>query len=803
MDGHPRVARFAPPTVPRSAVVRHRLLSLLDSSPGHRLTVVVAPAGYGKTVLLSQWAAARPRRRLRWLTLDPGDDPGRLALRLGAALEASAAGGGGGLPRSGPRDDRSVLTALRASIERAPPTTVVLDDLHRSPDRSLVEVLGPLLAELPPGIHFALATRVDPPLPYHRLLLSDAVVEVRQEDLAFRSDEAAQLVRGLPGRDLPAPVVDGLVAGSGGWAVGLRAAAGSLCRRAAGEPAGAPAPGGAGRAAAHVADQAAADLSEEAAAYLSEEVLDRQPDATRRFLLSTSVLDHLSGPLCDFVTRRGGGQATLDALERGSVFTARLAGRPGELAYHPMFRALLRQRLRAEDPGLEQRLLRRAGRWHLARGHLDAAVGHLADGRSWEEVLTVAATHGSAAFARGRPADVVGWIDRVPRSAWGGKVPVLLLRATAAVLAGEPEVARDSLDAVDARAAVPPSGRVVADLLRSRSDLELGSLDGALAAARRALAGVRTLGEPLPPGLGVVAGPADVEAAAGHALGVAQWHQGDPAARHALEDVLGRGGHPLWEVLALGSLALLDAWAGRLARGERWGRRALALAGEVELGQRPAVAEAHLALAHVARERDRLDEAATALGEAALAAGGARRPVLDALVETERAMLARAVGGPGPCREAATPHRAAGRPPSPLPRAVLARRGAVEARLSLAVGDLGSARRALDAVPLDGPEVAAARVHLAVESGDLGAAEASMARWPAGTGPHAGRERLLWRAVLDHLAGDDAAARQALATVVAGAEAEADLGLFRTVGHHALGPVRGLYHEAPTAFLRT
>src|SRR5919106_3581962 len=784
--------RFTPPDVPAFAVARDRLVSLLDPGVQRRVAIVVAPPGYGKTVLLSQWAAAHPRRRVRWLTLESEDnDPGRFTRDWSEALGSSIVSAGE--TASSPLDTgdqetvAAIFAGLTAELERAPPTTVLLDDFHLLSNPALLDGLGSLIEHLPPWIHVVLATQVDPPLRYYRLRLSDTLVELRQEDLAFQREEAAQLVRRLAGRDLTASQIDALMARTGGGAVGLQLAAVSLRQRTDVE---------------QFVDTFAAD-DRHVADYLTEHVLRRQPDATRRFLLSTSVLDRMSGPLCDLVTGGSGGQAMLDELERTSMFITRLDGRSGWFRYHRLFRALLRHHLRDEDPTREPLLLRRAAEWHLARDDVDAAVDYLAEAGAWEEVLDAAFTYGDAPFARGRAATVVRWVERVPRPVWQGRPRALLLHAAASIIAGDPRSASENLDAIDALASASAADRMVADLLGARSALQQGAAGRALAAADRVLRDVDTLGDTEVPHVpGIIGSRKDVRAAALHTRGVALWFQGKAAARASLEAVLESGGDAAWEILALGSLALLEALCGRLRSGGQLGLQAVALARQVELDQQPVTTDAYIALAHVAREHDELDQATMFLEEAAKWATPARRPVAASLVRLEQSLLAFAAGGPMDGLAVLAGHRARARTHSSQLPAIQAHQRAVEARLLTMVGDLDGAEQALDLACDDSADVMASRVHVAVERGEVQAARALVVRWPGDPEPQVRIERLLWLAILDHVDGDDAASRRRFATVVAEAEVERNVGLFRAAGHHALGPARLLYREAPTAFLR-
>jgi len=776
--------------VPAFAVPRDRLVAFLDVAAQRRATVVVAPPGYGKTVLLSQWAAVHRTRRVRWLTLRPEDnEPARLARDLCGALETGrrplAGPVLGRLHPGGPKMGSAFATALVAALESVPPTTLVLDDFHVLSNSALLDELGALIEHVPRWIHVIVATRTDPPLPYYRLRLSDALVELRQQDLAFRHDEATELVQRLSGRKLSAAQIGALIDRTEGWAVGLHLTGVSLR----------------GHTDVERFVRTFADDDRHIADYLTDQVLRRQPQATRRFLLSTCVLDRMSGPLCDFVTGGRDGQAMLEELHRTSLFVTRLEGRHEWFRYHQLLRTLLRHHLHDEDPTRERLVLRRAAEWHLARDDLEEGVGYLAEAAAWEDVFAAAFTHSGALFARGEAMTVARWIDMVPRTVWRGRTRVMLLRAGASVMGGDPAGAGDDLDAIDA---LPTSAaeRVVATVLRSRWALQQGATTPAVAAADRALRAVETVGDtPLPNVLGLLGSRQDVSAAARVTRGTALLHQGETtSARTALEDVTDRS-HVVWQIRALGSMALLEAWCGRLTLGDELAARALSLARQVGIHDQPITTDAYLALAHVARQRDELDRAASCLDQAAREASPSHDRVAATVVTVERALLALTTRGPADGLAVLAARRSVAHPPHP--RAVHARQRAVEARLRAMIGDVEGAERALGTGAEDNTDVVAARVRLAIERGDLAAARALASRWPDDPEPRARLERRMWLAILDDLDGDETAARHQLADVVADAETERNIGLFRSAGHHVLGPARALYRAAPTAFLRT
>jgi LuxR family maltose regulon positive regulatory protein len=775
--------------VPGFVVRRDRLIAQLDVAVQRRVTVVVAPPGYGKTVAVAQWARAHPRARVRSLTLrSEHDDGSRLAADLCAVLGAASPDAADASALSwmdrGRRDaGPMILAAVRAKLERVAPTTLVLDDFHRLAAPEVVRELCDLIGHLPRWIHAVVVTRVDPPLCYHRLRVDDELVEVRQDDLAFRWGEAAELLRRLTGRALADADVDALVARTEGWATGLQLAGVSLRGRC--DP---------GRFVATISadDRLLAD-------YLTEEVLRQQPEGVRRFLLSTCVLDRMCGTLCDAVTGEAGGQAMLEELDRRSLFITPLDPGREWFRYHPLFQAMLRYHLRDEDPTRERRLLARAAAWHLARGELDAGVDHLADAGAWDDLLDVASAYGCEMLARGRPATVARWVERVPAAVRKGNTAATLLHAAASLIAGDTRsVDRDLADVGGSGDQTAPGA--ISSLLRAHSAAHGGATNRAARLAEQALHEVAALDDAkIPNVLGLLGSRRDIEAAAQLARGVALLHEGDFAtSRVALELTIDRG-HVVWQVNALGSLALLEAWSGRLGAAEELATRALSFAGELGVDQQPLAAEAYLALAIVARHRDELGGAAGLLDQAAGRADPGGHPVLATLVLGEQALVALQSGRPA---DGLAALRRASRTASSQAPGADGRRRAAEARLRLAIDDTGGAEQVLGQGPDDRIDVASARMRLAIERGDAAACRVLAAQWPSEPEPRASLERDLWVAVLDHLESHEAAALDGLASVVRRAEPEWNLGLFRSAGRHVLGPGRPLYRSAPSPFLR-
>jgi hypothetical protein len=343
------VPRLRPDLVPRP-----RLAQRLDQDRGRGLALICAPAGCGNTVLLTEWVR-RGRNPVAWLSLDIGDnDPARFWRHAVAALDQSRPGISERLgPLLGPPAPPSfepLVTALINEVAGQPDagqpdaaeTLLVLDDYHVISSQPVHESLRFLLEHRPPGLHLALASRSDPPLALARLRARGQLAELRAEDLRFTPGEAAALLRQVtaaPGGARPGAPPDAfaaaLAARTEGWAAGLQLAALSL--RGQDDVDGFVAAfTGSHR---YVLD------------YLTEEVLERQSEQVRTFLLETSVLERLSGELCDAVTGRPGCQELLEQTERAGLFLVPLDEVRGWWRYHHLFADLLRARLQAERPG--------------------------------------------------------------------------------------------------------------------------------------------------------------------------------------------------------------------------------------------------------------------------------------------------------------------------------------------------------------------------------------------------------------------------------------------------------------------
>jgi LuxR family maltose regulon positive regulatory protein len=426
--------------VPDEAVSRDRLVRRLEEAVARPLTLVAAPPGAGKTMLMASWAVRHPGvSSVTWVTVDP-----RARTLPGLWGLLCAAAGRGTL--KGPPPPTAEALAQRVAdglgVPRAGshgPVALVLDDAHEADGPVLGGVLRALLA-LPACPRLVLSTRVDPALPLQRLRVEDRLAEVRRVDLAFTVPEAAELFA-RQGVDLTPDDVARLVDRTEGWAAGLRLAALML--------AGHPEPSAA------VADFAGDDRA--VVGYLIEEVLDRQPHAARELLLRTAVLDRVSGPLADALTGGVGGQAALEGLVRRNAFVVPLDRRGRWFRFHALFGDLLRAQLarRGRDAVVEQH--RRAARWFAAAGLSREALRHAGLSGDWDVLAGVLAEHWLTLRDDGAGADMDAALEPVPPRALGRRPQMALVAAARSFDRGDDERGEELL-----HAALAERGRLAA-----------------------------------------------------------------------------------------------------------------------------------------------------------------------------------------------------------------------------------------------------------------------------------------------------------------------------------------------------
>jgi LuxR family maltose regulon positive regulatory protein len=469
--------------VPRTQpgfVPRRRLAEALDEGLARGRVLVCAPAGFGKTALLADWAR-RGARPVAWLSLDDGDgDPVRFWRYALAALDQARPGIAGRVgPLLGPPAPRSferLVTPLineLAGDSSADEVLLVLDDYHQV-DSSLVhESVAFLLENLPPGLRVVIAGRADPPLPLARLRARGQLAELRAADLRFTAEEAATLLGETAGSGMPTPLADALTVRTEGWAAGLQMAALSL--RGHADPAGFVAAfSGSHR---FVLD------------YLADEVLDAQPEQVRAFLLDTSVLERLSGELCDAVTGRVDSQAMLQQVERAGLFLMPLDQVRGWWRYHYLFADLLRARLQAEQPGRMQALHRAAAAWFEDHDLADDAVRHALAAGDATWAARVVERNVETLLGRSEGATLSRWLSALPAEAVRDRPRLFLAQAYGAAQGFQLEVLEALLD--DAERASAVNGDEPYHDLVGRPVSVLANVPAAIAFLRGSLARLR------------------------------------------------------------------------------------------------------------------------------------------------------------------------------------------------------------------------------------------------------------------------------------------------------------------------
>jgi LuxR family transcriptional regulator, maltose regulon positive regulatory protein len=431
-------------------VPRPRLAQRLDEGLGPGLVLVCAPAGYGKTVVLAEWVR-RGRRPVAWLSLDAGDnDPARFWRHAVAALDRVRPGISERMsPLLGPPQPPSfepLVTALINEVAGQPDADeallLVLDDYHVISSQLVHASLGFLLEHRPSGLHLALASRSDPPLALARLRARGQLTELRAAELRFTPGEAAALLQqaaAAPGgartdARLPDAVAAALAARTEGWAAGLQLAGLSL-REQSDVDSFVAAFTGSHR---HVLD------------FLTEEVLERQSEQVRTFLLQTSMLERLSGELCDTVTGRPGSQALLEQIERAGLFVVPLDEVRGWWRYHHLFADLLRARLQAEQPGGVPELHRHAAAWYDDHEMADEAIRHAVAAGEMAWAARLIEQHFDELFyQRGEGVTVHRWLSALPGDLVRARPRLLLAQAFLAAYGGRMETVEPLLDAAE------------------------------------------------------------------------------------------------------------------------------------------------------------------------------------------------------------------------------------------------------------------------------------------------------------------------------------------------------------------
>src|SRR6266542_2267012 len=597
----------------RGLVARPRLSERLSRGAESALTVVSAPAGFGKTTLLAQWLATAPGDgpSAAWLSLDQRDnDPTVFWTYLVAALQTAAHGVGAGalslLQSPRPPIEAVLATLLNDLGAVSNDVVLVLDDYHVIDARDVQDGMAFLLEHLPPQIHLVIASRADPALPLARLRGRGKLVEIRAADLRFTPGEAAAYLNGVMGLVLTARDVAALEGRTEGWIAALQLAALSMQGR---EDTAAFIAGFAGDGR-YIVD------------YLAEEVLQRQPEHVQHFLLQTSILDRLSGPLCDAVTGQDGGKAKLAALERGNLFLVALDDRRRWYRYHQLFADVLQAHLLDEQPDDVPDLHRRASAWYEQNGEPSETIRHALAAGDFERAADLVELAIPAMRRSRQEAALRAWLTVLPDEVVRVR-PVLSVGFAGALLSvGELEGVESRLrDAerwldvttgTDARSVARSAEMVVAD------EEEYRRLPAMIELSRDALALARA---DVPGTVRHARGALDLALADDHLcragasgiLGLASWASGDLEAGHSAyaECMAGlrRAGHIADTFGCAIALADIRLAQGRLGEAMRTYEQALQRAPEQGGPVLRGTADMYVGMSELHRERDDLHAA--------------------------------------------------------------------------------------------------------------------------------------------------------------------------------------------------
>jgi LuxR family transcriptional regulator, maltose regulon positive regulatory protein len=591
---------YIPPPPPK-VVLRARLVERLNEGLRRKFTLISAPAGFGKTTLVSAWVASSDRP-VAWLSLDEGDnDPTRFLVYLVAAVRTIAPTIGEGvlslLQSPQPPPTESILTALLNEITTiAVNFVLVIDDYHVIDAKPVDTVLTFLLEHLPPQMRLLIATREDPQFSLARLRGGGNLSELRVTDLRFTPSEAAGFLNQTMGLNLSADDVATLESRTEGWIAGLQLAALSLQ----------------GHPDATSFIQSFSGSHHFVLDYLLEEVLQRQSESVQTFLLRTSILDRLCGPLCDAVLGdpAAAGQATLEYLERANLFVVPLDNDRRWYRYHHLFADLLRQRLHQRNtssPANEAddvtELHRRASQWLEDHGLEIEAFHHAAASNDVERAERLIEGQGVPLQFRGAGAPVLKWLESLPTTDLDARPGLWVTYATALFFGGRHTAVEEKLQAAEAalHGAEPDDGNrdLVGRIASIRATLAViqHDVDTIIAQSRRAL-------EYLDPD------NVPIRTAATYTLGHAHQLQGDRAAAsqaYTEVSVLSKSfPNSIYAIAATLSLAQVQEADNQLAVATRTYRRVLPLVGDPPRGL---AAEAHLGLARISYEWNDLDAA--------------------------------------------------------------------------------------------------------------------------------------------------------------------------------------------------
>ncbi|MFL5656890.1 MAG: hypothetical protein ACJ8CB_22245, partial [Ktedonobacteraceae bacterium] len=600
------------PRPPLQLVRRPRLVERIQHAVERQLTLIAAPAGFGKTTLLSAWLQDVPVSPA-WVSLDSGDDdPTRFWSYTLAALDAVCSGLGViGLPllqSPQPPPLEIILIAIINRLATLPGELVlVFDDYHVITAQPIHASVTFLLDHLPARLHLVIATRADPPLPLARLRSKGQLVEIRSTDLRFTREEATSFLSQTIGVEFSTEDITALETRTEGWIAGLQLAALSLQGR---------------QDISHFM-QAFTGTHRFVVDYLTQEVLARQPADVQSFLLQTAILERLCGSLCEAVTGEPEGQAMLERLEEANLFLLPLDDERRWYRYHQLFAEMLRQRLQRVQPDRVARLHQRASAWYAQHELIREAVHHALAAPDFAQAARLIEQAFNSLVRRGEIATLQRWAAALPDELVRSNIELSVLQGWLLFVSGKHDAALLHLEDIERTFGITPGS----DEPREQQTMPSGTesqaaIKGRIAAIRASIAVTR--GD-LPRTIALSRLALEYlpkenisRAYAAWYLGRAHWLSGDLSAASI---ALAEASHVSWEVdhlyivfLVTHDLAHVQKLQGHLHQAEQTYRQALQQAKD-QGEDLPAIGPAYVGRGNLEYEWNHLDTATSLLQE--------------------------------------------------------------------------------------------------------------------------------------------------------------------------------------------
>lgn len=587
------------PRLRKNLVSRPRLVNRLTEGLDRKLTLIAAPAGFGKTTLLSEWIPQSPRC-VTWLSLEDGDNDlvkfwayfiaslQGLKPEIGASILSL-------LQSPQPPPITSILTALINEITAFKDMfAIVLDDYHVIDSQPVHDALTFLMNHLPKNMHLVVTTRIDPPLPLARIRVHDDLTELRANDLRFTTDESAEFLRRMMGLNVSAEEVAALETRTEGWIAGLQIAALSMQ----------------GRDDISGFIEAFSGSHRHILGYLADEVINQQSESTLNFLLQTSILERLCGSLCDTVTASVGCEERLRTLERANLFIIPLDDEGVWYRYHHLFAEVLHNRLKAsatkETIG---ELHKRASTWFEEMGLIDEAIGHALAAPDIERGASLVEHFSMVMMQQSKIFIFRSWLEQLPPEMVRTRPRLILANGWSLVLTGHVNELEKWLIAPQTSAVLDAPdlpAQVLGELILLQATLARfrRENDRAFALARQALG---LLSED----------DRGLQAGALYTIGVAQLQQGDIASAHeSLVEAAAAGearGGPYMALSALDTLSDIQLRQGNLTQAMQSCQQALDMAARRNWDSMPAIGMIYIHLGRVLYEQNDLEAATRAL----------------------------------------------------------------------------------------------------------------------------------------------------------------------------------------------